>query len=262
MATSKNAVAAGSKNAVGAFDSNEVPEWAKNSQGRGSENVGTKDIVLPRLELIQAQSPIKDEKPEEAVEGHMFNTVTQEVLGDLVYIVPIFYRMEYLVWKDQDSGGGFFGAFFFEDEAQRRRDQLIKDGEDPDLIEIVDTPVHYALRVDPNTMKTEQIVISMAKSKSKVSRKWNATIQIAGGDRFSRIYKVSSFKDKNKQNKTFWNYVVQPAGFPPEPIYREAEKLYNMFMKEGVTANHEAAAGADHQGTDTGGNPDTDNIGG
>jgi len=258
MVTKKTEVAAATSNAVAAFNMGDVPDYVKNGTGRGSENVGAKDIVLPRLELIQAQSPIKDDNPD-AVEGYMFNTVTQEVLGDTVFVIPVFYRMEYLVWKDQDEGGGFFGAFFFEDEAERRRDRLIKDGENPEFIEILDTPVHYCLRVDPVTLKTEQIVISMSKSKSKVSRKWNATIQIAGGDRFGRVYRVTSFKDKNKQNKTFFNYVVQPAGFPPEAVFREAERLYTMFSTEGVSANHEAAMGADREHAS---GPQTDNIGG
>jgi hypothetical protein len=80
----------------------------------------------------------------------------------------------------------------------------------------------------------------MPKSKAKVSRKWNSMIQMAGGDRFSRAYRVTTFKDKNRQNKTFFNYIVQPAGFPPEPIFREAERLYELFKTEGVRANHES----------------------
>jgi hypothetical protein len=241
MATkSKNEIAAVSNvNALGF--SEEVPEWAKGGQGRGSENVGTKDIVIPRLELVQAQSPIKDEN-EDAKEGLMFNTVTQEVLGDTVFVIPVYYRMEYLVWKDQDAGGGFHGSYDHQDLADDQVRKLVAAGEDPDLLEVVDTPVHYCLRVAAD-MSLEQIVISMPKSKAKVSRKWNAMIQIAGGDRFSRVYKVTSFKDKNKQNKTFYNYVVQPAGFPPEALYREAEKQYAMFSGadgQVVRASHDA----------------------
>lgn len=237
MATKKTEVAAQESN-VPAL-SQDVPEWAKNGQGRGSENVGSKDLVLPRLEIVQSTSPIKDEKPDEAKEGLLFNTVTQEVVGDLVFIIPIYYRMEYIVWKDQDAGGGFFGAFDTEQEAQARKAELVSDGEEPSEIEIVDTPVHYCLRLRADGT-TEQIVISMPKSKAKVSRKWNATIQIVGGDRFARAYKVSTFKDKNKQNKTFYNYVIQPAGFPPEAVYREAERLYNVFRTQGVKADHAA----------------------
>jgi hypothetical protein len=232
-----------------AMFSDQAPEWAKNGTGRGSENVGTKDIMLPRLEIIQAQSPIKDENPD-ARDGLLFNTVTGEILGEEAFVVPVFYRMEYLVWKDQDAGGGFFGAYDTENEARARISEEASNGEDPTLLEVVDTPVHYCLCVNPD-MTTQQIVISMSKSKAKVSRKWNAVIQICGGDRFARAYKLTTFKDKNKQNKTFFNYVVQPAGFPPEAIYREAERLYNVFKTQGVKANHEAAAGADRETVDT-----------
>lgn len=228
----------------------DTPDWAKGGTGRGSENVGTKDILLPRLEIVQAQSPIKDTN-EDAKEGLMFNTVTSEVLGDEVYIVPLYYRMEYLLWKDQDKGGGFFGAYDSENEAKQRLHEVVADGEDESDMEIVDTPVHYCLRIKPD-MTIEQIVISMPKSKAKVSRKWNAAIQIAGGDRFSRVYKMTTFKDKNKQNKTFFNFVVQPAGFPPEAIYREAEKLYTSFRELGVKADHGSAG----SGEPTGGGSD------
>lgn len=236
----------------------EVPEWAKNGTGRGSENVTNKDMLLPRLEIIQAQSPIKDTNPD-AEEGLLFNTVTGDVLGEKVYIVPIFFRLEYLVWKDQDAGGGFFGAFNTQDEAESRKQELISDGEDPDEIEIIDTPVHYCLRVRDD-MTTEQIVVSMSKSKAKVSRKWNSAINIVGGDRFSRVYAFTTFKDKNKQNKTFFNYVVQPAGFPPEKVFREAERLYEVFLKEGVKADHASGGGLAASGETGNGSMDTDDI--
>lgn len=230
----------------------DVPDWAKNSQGRGSENVSSKDLILPRLEIVQSQSPIK-EANEAAREGMLFNAVTSDIIGESAYIVPIFYRMEYLVWKDQNQGGGFFGAFDTRNEAQQRLAEVVADGEDEMDLEIVDTPVHYCLRVKPD-FSTEQIVISMPKSKSKVSRKWNAMIQIGGGDRFSRIYKVSTFKDKNKKNQSFYNYVVSPAGFPSEAVYREAERLYEVFRSQGVKVDHAAA------GQSEGGEMDTDPI--
>lgn len=227
-----------------AMFTDQMPDWARNGQQRGSENVGTKDLLLPRLEIVQSLSPIRENPDVDAVEGHLYNTVTQSMYGDTVYVVPIFYRMEYLVWKNQDSGGGFFGALDTAGEAEARKAQAIADGEKPEDMEVVDTPVHYCLLVKPDMM-TEQIVISMAKSKSKVSRKWNSIIQLGGGDRFSRAYKVTTFKDKNKQNKTFFNYIVSPAGFTPEPIFRDCEHLYSKFREQGVKADHASAAGVE-----------------
>lgn len=240
-------------------DNTKVPDWARNSAGRGSENVSSNDVVLPRLEIVQSQSPIKDENPN-AKEGMLFNAATGDLIGDLAFIVPIYFRVEWVVWKDQEKGGGFFGAFQSMEEAEARLREKVAEGENEGDLEIVDTPVHFCLRVvpdanDPRGYRTEQIVISMAKSKSKVSRKWNAMIQIAGGDRFSRAYKVGTFKDKNKKDQKFYNYVIQPNGFPPEPVYREAEKVYEFFKLQNVSVNHgEAAeAGVGGDGPDRGG---------
>ena len=137
-----------------------------------------------------------------------------------------------------------FGSFPGSRDAQDRINEAVAMGESPDDLEIVDTPVQYGLRIADDG-SVEQIVISMAKTKSKVSRKWNAMIQIAGGDRFSRVYKVSTFRDENKKGQKFFNYVVQPAGFTPEAIYREAERLYEVFKSQDYRVAHETVFDAD-----------------
>lgn len=224
----------------------DVPEYLRNGKGRGSEEVQTKDMVLPRLEIVQALSPIKDDRHEtynpEAKEGDLFNTVTGELLGDHIFFVPIYFRVEWLVWKDKDAGGGFFGSFATQEQAMDRRKQVVEnDDEDADMIEVVDTPVQFGIIVDPdNPAKMEQIVISMARTKARVSRRWNSMIQIAGGDRFSRVYEVGTMTDENKKKERFKNFTVKPAGFTPEPIFRKCEELYANFASNEVKVNHEA----------------------
>lgn len=250
MATAKkNEVAIKTAGEVTAFAQDSVPDYINRNGGRGSEEVKSSDMVLPRLELVQAMSPIKD-IDENAREGMLFNSVTQELYGDMVYFVPIYFRVEWLIWKNKDEGGGFFGSFPTQQQAEEKRRAVIE--EDPSLagttkdgkeiVEIVDTPVHYGLRITPEGV-SEQIVISMAKTKAKISRKWNAIIQIAGGDRFGRVYKISSFTDENKQGKKFKNFVVQPAGFPPKVVYEEAERVYTSFRSGEVSADHGSADG-------------------
>jgi hypothetical protein len=246
MATKKTDVAVKSDSEL-AF-SQEVPEYVKQDQARGSEEVKSSDMVLPRLEIVQSQSPIKDEN-DEAKEGFLFNSVTQEVLGDLVYFVPVYFRLEYLVWKDKDEGGGFFGAFPTESEAKARLDEAVQDGENPEHLEVVDTPVHYGLRITPDG-RHEQIVISMAKTKAKVSRKFNSMVQIAGGDRFSRVYKVGTFKDENAKGQKFYNFTIAPAGWAPEFAYNAAEALYAVFKTQDIRAAHETVIDAGSESTE------------
>jgi len=217
-----------------------VPDYIKQGSARGSEEVKSSDMVVPRLEIVQSQSPIKELDPD-ARDGMLFNSVTQEIFGDIVYFIPVYFQVEYLVWKDNDQGGGFFGSFPTLEQAQERKNAAVHDGENPEFVEIVDTPVHYGLLLREGG-SPEQIVISMAKTKSKVSRKWNAMIQIAGGDRFSRVYKISSFTDENKKGQKFKNFVVQPAGFAPEPAYREAEKVYTGLRSGLISADHGSMA--------------------
>lgn len=221
----------------------ETPSYIAQNTARGSEEVRSSDMVLPRLEIVQALSPIK-ETNEEAKEGLLFNSVTQEVIGDVAYFVPVYYRMEFLVWKDQKKGGGFFGSFNSRQAAEARVQEAVSAGENPDDLEIVDTPVQYGIRITPSGF-SEQIVISMAKTKAKVSRKWNAMIQIAGGDRFSRVYKLSSFRDENSKGQKFYNFTVQPAGFAPEKVYREAERLYEVFKNQDVRVAHDTVVDND-----------------
>lgn len=249
MATTKKTEVAMKEKGALAF-AQELPSYMSQGTARGSEEVKASDIVLPRLEIVQALSPIK-ETNDDAREGHLFNSVTQEVLGELIYFVPVYYRMEYLVWKDQDQGGGFFGSFNSQKEAEERKAQAVSEGENPEHIEIVDTPVQYGLRIAEGG-DIEQIVISMAKTKSKVSRKWNAMIQIAGGDRFSRVYKIATFRDENKKGQKFFNYVVQPAGYTPERVYHEAEKMYDVLKTQDFRVAHETVFevdGSDHPAT-------------
>lgn len=249
MATKKSQqeVATRQEQAVTAF-STETPDYIKQGQNRGSEEVGARDMVLPRLEIVQAMSKFKDEN-EDAREGDMYNSVTQENLGDLVYFVPVFFRAEYLVWKDYDEGGGFGGAFNTEADAKAKLKEMIEGGEDPALWEVVDTPVHYGLRITPDGVM-EQIVLSMAKTKAKVSRKWNALIQINGGDRFSRVYKLTTFKDENKKGQKFHNFVVQPAGFAPKQVYEQAEQLYTVFKNQEIRVAHETVIDGAEGGLD------------
>lgn len=222
------------------------PSYINPESRRGSEEVGTKDLVIPRLEIVQAQGAAKDAG---IPEGHLYNSATMEEIGDVAYFVPVYFRAEYLVWKDQDEGGGFFGAFNTLSEAERRKVEVVEGGENPEFIEVVDTPVHYGLLVSPEgKFRPQQIVISMAKSKAKVSRKWNAMIQIVGGDRFARVYKITTFVDQNKQNKKFHNFVVMPAGYVPEDIYREAEKTYEIFKGGSVRAGHEQVVDTEEGG--------------
>lgn len=203
------------------------PDYIATNAARGAENVGVEDIVIPRLELIQSQSPaVKRNDPKfikGAELGMLNNSVTRELYGDIVYVVPVYYTKQWLVWRDQKKGGGFAGAYDTQAEAQARAD---KEGGAKDGWEALDTPQHLCLLMNKETGRLEEIMISLPRTKAKVSRAWNSMMRMAGSDTFSRVYKIATAEETNKQGQTYFNYVISPVGFPPEFVYREAEALY------------------------------------
>lgn len=240
-AAKTTAVAVAASSAV--MMSDDVPDFLKNQGGpaRGSENVGADDLVIPRLELVQDLSPCRKKADpnyiEGCEEGMLYNNVTRQLYGTEALIVPVYFRKEWLIWKDRNEGGGFRGAFATQAEAEAALDHL--DDADKGKCEVIDTAQHFCLLIQPETGKVEEIVISMNKSKMKVSRKWNSLIRMNGGDSFARVYRISAVAEKNSKNQDFFNYMIAPAGFPTKAIYDKAEELYKAIASGAVQINRE-----------------------
>lgn len=223
---------------------NEVPEWLKQGQSRGAENVGTEDMVIPRIELVQALSPARNKKDaayiEGAEEGMLFNNVTRELYGEAVTVVPVYYSKQFLIWKDRKQGGGgsngFRGAFASKDLAESEIARLGEDG-----LEAIDTAQHFVL-VRGAEGWTEA-VLSMSKSKMKVSKRWNSLIRMTNTDSFARAYKLSSVTETNARNESYFNYGITPLGFVTKDIYERAEKLYETIRSGAVKVSNEYDAG-------------------
>lgn len=211
----------------------ERPDHIKRGMQRGSENVKTDDLVIPRLEIIQALSPqVKEGDPKynpAARPGMLFNTVTNRVYGKEAFIVPVFYQKMWNVWmmrKTPDGKalpGGFFGSYPSPEEAADRQK---KEGGEAKFIEVVDTPQHLCLLVDAHgDGSVTEVMLSMPRTKAKVSRQLNSQVKLAGGDRFARVYRITTQVEKNPKGD-FYNYVISPCGHPAKPLYDRAEKLY------------------------------------
>lgn len=204
---------------------------------RGSEGVSIQDITIPRIQLIQDLSPQLKKNKAEYIEGAevgmLFNTVTGK-LYDKVVAVPVFYQLEWVVWKHRDLGGGFLGAFDSQAEAvafagQHELAQQTVKGEP--AIEIQDTGQQYCLIIDENDA-CDEAVISLAKSAQKANRLWNTMIKLSGGDRFERFYRLTSVEAES-QSGEYRTWKIEQAGFVNEAIFRRAEEFYEN-VKKGV----------------------------
>lgn len=219
-----------------------VPAYIKQGQNRGNENVSKDDLQLPRIDVLQALSPQVNKKKDEYIDGAevgmLFNTLTRQLYPEGVHVTPVSFVKRYLVWVDRkkDNEGGLRGVFDTEQEAEA----FAQEQDDEDKLEVVATAEHLVL-LDDGT----EAIISMAKSKMKVSRKFNSLVRLNDGDRFSRRYKVTTVDDKGPKGE-FQNISISNAGYPSEEVYLQAEQLFTAIssgqMKQKAASYAESGA--------------------
>lgn len=212
-----------------------LPAFVTKGSARGSEHVAQSDLIIPRLELVQSLSPCRNKKDasyiEGAEEGMLYNNVTRELYGPFVKLVPVSYRKEYLLWKDRQKGGGFRGAF----PTMQDANIAIRDMDDKLDLEIQDTAQHFCLLIGFD--KVEEIVVSMAKTKLKTSRKWNSLIRINEVDSFARSYYLTAVEQTNSMNQNYWSYDVSNDAYVTEDIFKRAEHLWSQINEGAVRVN-------------------------
>ena len=221
--------------------SDDRPDWLKKGSA-GSEDVGVKDMILPRVDLLQALSPqIKKTDPSYipgAEQGILYNTVTSELYGSSVNFVPVMFRKEFILWKKRSAGGGFFGAFPTEAEANAAHCAVA----DPSAHEVVECHQHFVILLTDTGHR--QAVFSMTKSKLKASRTLNTMVQMAEVDRFARAYRASAIEAKSDKGE-FWNVRILPIGYVSQELYEKGKELYGLIKAGLADVDREAPVEGD-----------------
>jgi hypothetical protein len=203
----------------------QMPDWLKKGNA-GSEDVGASDMILPRVDVLQALSPqIKKSDPnyiDGAEQGQIFNTVTGEIYGSSVQFIPVLFRKEYTVWKLRKAGGGFCGAYKSKEEGEA----AVAAMQNPVDYECVESHQHFCMLLTDHG--PEEAVFSMTKSKLKVSRALNTLVQIAGVDRFAKAYRMDAIETSSDKGE-FWSFKVHPSGFVSKELYDRGQGLYEMI---------------------------------
>lgn len=227
-----------------------LPAHAQQKSDRGNEDVSTEDLQVPRLKLIQAISDeLKKNNPlynPVAEAGDLLNSVTKELfkMETGLYVINLRFVKRWNVWRDRKyKGGGLCGSFATEAEAIQCRNELAQADGLPMIdeealaqyYEVLETPEHWCLQVDGDTLEMSPIIIDMPKTKAKISRQWNTVIKQRPGDRFSTIWRVTSQEAQNGSGDDYHNYQFEPVMFVPDELFKKVEEAYenvnDMFIK-------------------------------
>ena len=226
----KSAVAVAPNSLVASTDTLPAHLKAVEGAGRGNENVG-QNVQIPRVKLLQKMSNEVDKHHAAYVEGcepgHLVNTLNNHNYGNDLYCISLTFKLEYVVWRQLDAGGGYGGAFSSKADAEAYVNQQDKPAE----WDINETHAHVLLIKDPETGELERspAIMDFASSKLRVSKAWNSQIGMKGGDRFAGLWKVSGVPTENKMGKAFMNCEVSFVGWAQEEDYKAAEALYEQY---------------------------------
>lgn len=217
-------------------------------EGMGLENIGAADIALPFLMVLQSGSPqVKrgEAQIEDATEGDVFNTVTQEVYNgeEGIFVVPCLYKKSFVEWRPRESGGGFVNQYDSEEILSKtKRTPKGQDMLDNGNI-IVATAYHYVLLVDPITGDYQRAVIGMSSTQLKKSRRWNSLmtgLKISRPDgtkftpaMFSHMYRMTTVPEANELGA--WSgWHIELYGMVPTTEIYQAAKKFASDLKQGL----------------------------
>lgn len=191
--------------------------------GVGFDNQTSQDLAIPFLGLLQDLSPQVKKKNDKFIEGAepgmMFNTVTNELFPETVYIVPCFTEHVYVEWKPRDQGGGFVGTHGINEKlvvdakskAVKFNELFTEDGNELD-----ETFYVYALLLDAadSTESVSPIVLAFNSSKIKVYKQLMTKLRTIKGNYplFAFRLAVTSKDAVNSANQPFSNWEIGYAG--------------------------------------------------
>ena len=219
---------------------------------KGLGKIGQEDLALPFLKILGQLSPEVNKRDGKYVEGAEPGMIYNSVSGDLydgvkgIDVIPCFYKLEYIEWKDRGEGVGAPVAIYDSSSdimSKTKPDANYKDRL-PNGNYIEKTASHFVI-VSGDSPSTA--LISMKSTQLKISRKWNSMmsgIKMNGKNgmftpaSFSHIYKLKTTQMSNDKGTWFGWEVSKVGPITDGSLYDQAKSFSENISKGSVKAKH------------------------
>ena len=219
---------------------------------KGLGAIGQEDLALPFLKILGQLSPEVNKRDGKYVEGAEPGMIYNSVSGDLydgvkgIDVIPCFYKLEYIEWKDRGEGLGAPIAIYDSSSdimSKTKPDANYKDRL-PNGNYIEKTASHFVI-VSGDSPSTA--LISMKSTQLKISRKWNSMmsgIKMKGANgmftpaSFSHIYKLKTTQMQNDKGTWFGWEVNKVGPVTDKGLYDQARSFSESISKGSVKAKH------------------------
>ena len=219
---------------------------------KGLGAIGQEDLALPFLKILGQLSPEVNKRDGKYVEGAepgmIYNSVSGELFDGVkgIDVIPCFYKLEYIEWKDRGEGLGAPVAIYDSSSdimSKTKPDANYKDRL-PNGNYIEKTASHFVI-VSGDSPSTA--LISMKSTQLKISRKWNSMmsgIKMKGANgmftpaSFSHIYKLKTTQMSNDKGTWFGWEVSKVGPVTDKGLYDQAKGFSDSISKGAVKAKH------------------------
>ena len=253
----------------GKSDALDVLDKIKAKQGDGLSNVTVKDVMIPRIKLLQKMSPeVDDAGIPNAKAGEIFNTASQEVYSgsEGIRVVPCEFIRTFVEWAPEGTGNKAPVATHPADS--RIMSQAKKNPADGKFYldngnYVEETANHIIMILDSKNNVESRGILSMKSSQLTKSRQWNymmmtATLEHKGQQiqppSYAIVYKLTSQTEENNNKKKYFGWNISKEGtVPTMAILEEGEQFATAFRQGDVlAAPEEQQAIADQSGAKNG----------
>ena len=239
------------KKEAGAVASINIEQFAD----EGFDNVDSKSLALPFLKVLGQLSPQVTQGDSQFIEaarpGMIYNTVTNELYNgaDGISVIPCFYKLEYIEWKDRDKGAVAPVNVYPADSDIMSKTTRGEDGKDrlPNGNYVEETASHYVMVVEED--KSSTALITMKSTQRKKSKKWNSMMMSLRNKRkdgkgffrpapFTQTYKLKTVLEKNNLGSWYGWEIEHIGQVGSEETIKAAFDFYESCKKGSVRANH------------------------
>jgi len=226
--------------------------------GAGLENITSENMSMPFIKMISDASPERKKMSEKYIEGAdtgmIANTVTKKLYDGTkgILCVPCFYKFEYVEWMQRGQGQSApVTSYPANSDILSKCTRNPVDNREmlPNGNYIEPTNYHFVLLLNEDGTPDTTGLITMSRTQSKKSRKWNSMMKAmpklknAKGDfvsspSFFHSYRLTTTQETNSKG-SWTSWIINHAGkVESELVLQTASEFYKTCAK-GVVVKHE-----------------------
>jgi hypothetical protein len=239
MAKAKEEQSLAKATPAGEIQQAETPSFLQEFKGQrmGSEDMERNDITLPRLALCQSLTPQKKKtNPNyipELEDGMFFNTVTGEIYGESLEVVPLFFGKSRIFFEDINKGGGMKCQSLNAKNGGKLHPDSCESCPHAQWEENKPTCGLYYNYVSLVYPRMELIVVSMKSTALKVARSWNSMIRLTNLPMFAKVYNISSAEETKNQN-TYSQFKIAPKKYVDQEFFAAAKTFFEDLHEKNI----------------------------